>query len=333
MDISVVIPTCNRPDRLLALLECLSHSTHPLTEVIIVDSGDDKLNLAKHPHLQRLNLHFLESERSVCIQRNKGINHANSPWIFLCDDDIEVPADYLQKLADHIKQHPEAGAVSGQVLQKEDNEWKATYPETSAFQLTWKYVFGLSIWGPVECKSKNAIIQKIKKHFSKKGNYISKAGWPVLTDLNGAYFTTPVYGLGASLVKKQWLLKSPYDEVLDRHGIGDNYGVAIGFPGPVHIVSNAFVYHHQETVNRLARPKQYFRRALALDYFRRKNKDLPVKKQNMVWSLTGNFFLFLLKGNGLMSRAALKTLWWIAFKKNPYYIASLQNKKITEPGS
>ena len=41
MQISVVIPTCNRPQRLLLLLQNLNLSSYPLLEVIIVDSGED----------------------------------------------------------------------------------------------------------------------------------------------------------------------------------------------------------------------------------------------------------------------------------------------------
>jgi len=327
MDISVVIPTCNRKDRLISLLSYLSLSTCPLKETIIVDSGEDRLEASDLERFTSLNIIYLDSEKSVCIQRNKGIRIASSQWIFLCDDDIEVPPDYLKKLADHIAKHPEAGAVSGMVLQKKKMEWTATYPETSAFQLWWTYIFGLSIWGEIKTDK----LKTIRDSYQRKGNHISKAGWPVITDFGKDYFTTPVYGLGASVVKKDWLLNSPYDEVLDRHGIGDNYGVAIGFKEPVHVVRSAFVYHHQEMVNRLEKPRQYLRRALALDYFRRKNKTLPAKKYLMLWSLAGNFFLFTMKGDFLMSRAAFKTLWRIAFKKNPYFVASINNKKITEP--
>src|SRR6185295_17891110 len=94
------------------------------------------------------------------------------------------------------------------------------------------------------------------------------AGWPVITDFSGDFFITPVYGLGASVVGREWLLLSPYEELLDRHGIGDNYGVAMSFPVTgIHVLNNAFVYHHQEPANRLQRPLQYLRRVFALDYF------------------------------------------------------------------
>src|SRR5687768_17940800 len=63
------------------------------------------------------------------------------------------------------------------------------------------------IWGEIKCS------KKFSRYYQQKGNHISKAGWPVLTNFTGEYFTTPVYSLGAALVKKQWLLHSPFDEV------------------------------------------------------------------------------------------------------------------------
>src|SRR5882762_9095293 len=121
IQISAVIPTCDRKAALLVLLDSLDRSSHPLSEVIIVDSGDEKLSPEEYGTFSRLPIRYIRSEKSVCIQRNTGIRIASSPWIFLCDDDIEIPPDYLQKLVDHIAVRQETGALSGLFLQKENN--------------------------------------------------------------------------------------------------------------------------------------------------------------------------------------------------------------------
>lgn len=333
MDISVVIPTCNRKARLISLLQGLRDSLYPLREVIIVDSGEDRMAPADFAPFSNLRIHYVQSEKSVCIQRNKGIQLAGGEWVFLCDDDIEVPGDYLQKLAAYSDAHPEVGALSGLVLQQEGNAWNAVYPETSAIILCWKYIFKLSIWGEINCRDNNVLIKRIKAYYKRKGNFISKAGWPVLTDFSGDHFITPVYGLGASVIKREWLLQSPYEEVLDKHGIGDNYGVAADFPvAGIHVLNHAFVYHHQEPINRLQRPVQYFRRVLALDYFRRTKTALqPVKKYWLLWSLTGNLLAFIWTRDGIMITPAFKVLCKIAFGNNPYYHGAQSNKKVIEP--
>jgi len=332
MDISVVIPTYNRKERLLSLLRDLNMSSYPLQEIIIVDSGEDRLVANDYEALHNLNIIYTSSVPSVCIQRNKGVTMARSPWIFVCDDDIEVPADYIEKLVAHIEEYKEAVAVSGLVLQQEKNKWAAEYPVTSTRELLWKYIFKLSIWGKIDCKD-NYISKRLKKYYTAKGNHISKAGWPVITDFAGDYFTVPVYGLGASVVRKEWLIKFPYDEVLDRYGIGDNYGIAINFPPKsIHILNNAFVYHHQETANRLQRSFQYFNRSIALDYFRKTNKSLSsVKKNWLLWSLWGNLFMFIFTKNSNMAKTTLKLILMISINKNPYYIGSINAKKVIEP--
>jgi len=333
MLISVVIPTCNRKQRLLALLGHMAGSTCRPREIIIVDSGEDRLLPADLEPFDLLDIQYLQSEKSVCIQRNLGIRTANSPWIFLCDDDIEVPRDYLRLLSDHLNAHPGTGAVSGLVLQKEKDSWTAQYPIRSRRQLLWKFIFKLGIWGAIECPDDNRLTRRLKEYYYRKGNHLSTAGWPVVTDFSGEYFTSPVYGLGASLIKKEWLIRSPYEEVLDRHGIGDNYGVAAGFPsGCIHVLTGAFVFHHQEPVNRLLQPLQYYRRTLALDYFVRTRPELrSVKKSWLLWSLTGNLLSFLLARDQTMTNSAWRSLWMIASGRNPYYKASRTNRLVTEP--
>ncbi|HEX9511842.1 MAG TPA: glycosyltransferase family 2 protein [Puia sp.] len=333
MPISVVIPTCDRKQRLLALLNDLNQSTCPLLEVIIVDSGSDRLVPSDYAGYEHLPIIYTGSEKSVCIQRNTGIRMASAPWIFLCDDDIEVPPDYLQKLVDHTTARQETGALSGLFLQKENNSWTAQYPLRSARLLVWKFIFQQSIWGEIDVPGSHPLINRIKEYYRKKGNHISKAGWPVLTRFSGDSFTTPLYSLGAALVKKEWLLSSPFDEVLDRHGMGDNYGVTTSLPGEgVTVLTDAFVYHHKEADNRLKRPLQYFRRVLALDYFISTRKNgRPIRKSWLLWSLTGNLLSFIRDKDRMMMKPAIRTILLIAAGRNPYRKAAKAGQKVLEP--
>ena len=332
IDISVVIPTCNRKSRILFLLGYLLHASYNLKEVIVVDSGEDRLTKDELNRFSALNLQYVNSEKSVCIQRNKGIELATSEWIFVCDDDIEVPVDYVEKISLHIDGNPGAVAISGFVLQKEDEHWVTQYPITSTKDLLWKYIFKLSIWGEIKCKD-NFISGCLKKYYAKKGNHISKAGWPVITNFSGEYFIVPAFGLGASIIKREWLLKNPYDEVLDSHGIGDNYGLSVSFPeNAIHILTTAFVYHHQSKANRLQRKLQYYRRILALDYFRKTKPRLSfVKKYLLLWSLFGNALMAIIKLDSQIIKANLKLIFVIALNKNPYTIGAKKGEKIIQP--
>lgn len=331
--VSIVIPTCNRKASLLRLLKSLTQSLFPITEVLIIDSGDEILEATDLAAFKKLNIRYLRSERSVCIQRNVGIQKASSSWIFLCDDDLEIPPEYLTEITHHVALHPEAGAVSGLVLQKEDEKWDEQYPILSSARLVWNFIFQLSIWGEIKCASNNLLISKIKLFYQRKGNHISKAGWPVLTDFSGEYFKTPIYGLGASIVKRTWLLKSPYDEVLDANGIGDNYGVAIGFPsGGIHILKKAFVYHHRELINRPPDSTRYLKRILALDYFIRTRAELKhVQPFWFVWSLIGSLIPNIVAGKKTITKAVFKSTVTIFFNRNPYLLGAKNQRKVIEP--
>jgi glycosyltransferase involved in cell wall biosynthesis len=318
MELSVVVPTCNRPERLLSLLGDLNRSSHPILEVLIVDSSDRALSATEYAHFTNLPIHYIRSDtKSVCIQRNMGIRRARGGWIFLCDDDIEVPADYLGKLSEHVRAHPEAGAVSGLWLEKTDTGWQSSFPVTSSRGLLWRYAFQLGVWG--ELAVNGPLIDRIVHRYHRRGNHISGAGWPVLVDFSGQYFKTPLYTLGAAVVKKGWLLDSPYDERLDSHGMGDHYGVAIGFPAEgIHVVTDAAVRHHKERANRLAESEAYSRRLLALHYFIKSRKELAHLREPMfLWSLFGQVVFHSATGNGRFARAAVSTLLTVSRGKNP----------------
>ena len=60
IEISVVIPTCNRKDRLMSLLHNLEQSTYPLKEVIIVDSGEDRLSEMECSFFKNINITYIK---------------------------------------------------------------------------------------------------------------------------------------------------------------------------------------------------------------------------------------------------------------------------------
>jgi glycosyltransferase involved in cell wall biosynthesis len=320
MEVSVVIPTCNRRERLLSLLGDLNRSTHPVREVLIVDSSDEKLRPEDYAKFAFAPIGYVASKlRSVCVQRNIGIRRADTAWVFLCDDDVEIPSDYLSKLAEHVDAHPEAGAVSGLWLEKDKSGWKSEFPLTSSSALLWHYLFQLGLWG--EIAARGPLIDVIANHYRRRGNHISRAGFPVLVDFSGPYFRTPIYSLGASVVRREWLLGSPYDERLDPHGMGDNYGVAIGFPKEgIHVVTAASVRHHKEPTNRLLDTEAYARRLMALHYFIRSHDELPgmnVRERAFLWSLIGQVIFHTGMRNRDFAIAAASTLSTIIRGRNP----------------
>jgi hypothetical protein len=129
-----------------------------------------------------------------------------------------------------------------------------------------------------------------------------------------------VYTLGAALVRRDWLLASPYDDRLDPHGIGDHYGVALGFPRcpGVALLTDLEVTHHRAQEERLAEPDVYFARVLALDLFTRESPRFrPWSRAFLVWSLIGSSTFFALRGKWAMFGRAFRAVLAIGFGTNP----------------
>lgn len=339
MNITAVIPTRNRiPQLETALNSLLSQSRQP-DEIIVVDSSDNKelLNELKL-RMRHSKIRWIDSAVSVCIQRNSGIERASGDWIFLCDDDIEVAPGHLEVLEKYVAETPGCHVVCGRLLQLEQGEWVDRYPVRSFGELLWRFVFQLPIWGDVDGAKAPFFLRPLyallKKFYAMKGNTLTLAGWPLITQWNADVFQTRVYSLGASLINREWLLRSRYDEVLDQHGIGDNYGVALNFPGnrPIHVLNSTYAYHHREKANRIDQPVTYYRRILSLHYFlKRCNKFSALTAAAFVWSLIGNAISFYLTGNRHLSRVTLKAVRLILFGKNPYYAGFLTGKKLIQP--
>jgi hypothetical protein len=318
MELSVVIPTLDRPDRLRALLASLDRSSLLPREVLVVDASRQRLPPATFTAFGRLNIVYLEAARSVCVQRNAGIRAATSPWIFLCDDDVEVPPEHLAKLAAHVAAHPACGAVSGLFLEKRHDVWSGEFPETSALVVAWKSLFEMGMWGPI--RAPGPIGRALAARHRRRGNHIARSGWPVITEMDAPFFRTPIYTLGAALVRRDWLLASPFDESLDSHGLGDNYGVAIGFPAEgIHVLPDAPVYHHHAAEGRLEGGVAQERRMLALDHFIRTRPELGrTRPAHFLWSLVGAGILHAASGNPTAARAMFRAFARVVAGRNPY---------------
>lgn len=325
LTISVVIPTRNRPTSLSRVLQALSVQQRLPDEVIVVDASDHPLDVE---HLRRqypqLRLTMLRMAPSVCVQRNTAVRRAVGTHILLCDDDIEPPPEYLRHLTAFLKQHPTTGALTGVVVEPGDGEPVAGFPTPSFRHLLLAWVFQRTVWGDVEGTRATWLtglpLRLLKRWYRRRGNTWSLAGWPLVTQVRAPAVRTAVYALGAALVRRDWLLASPYDERLDAHGIGDNYGVALQFPHPggVVVLTDLRVQHHRDAANRLDATCSYYRRILALHYFL---KTLPqfsgVNVGFLAWSLLGNALAFALRRNQSGLAATLRALWVVATGRNP----------------
>jgi glycosyltransferase involved in cell wall biosynthesis len=309
--ISVVIPTRNREESLFRTLEALTRQTHAPLEVLVVDSGDRPLDADRLESFRSFfELIYLRSAPSVCRQRNIGIAAAGGSHVFLCDDDIEPEPRYLESIARYIAD-TEAEAVAGLCMEKTaDGAWAYQFPPASSWSLLYSFLFQTGVWYDVgkvpSPRLAGALFRRVRSFYRRRGNTFSLAGWPLVTDFGGDTFRTSVYGLGAAVVRRDWLLRSPYSEKLSPHGIGDNYGVALGFEGacPIVVLKDVRVLHHKSQVNRVAGDQAYYQRVRAMAHFMRGSGRFTSRNRLfLLWSLLGNGLWSA--GRGRLRAAAL----------------------------
>jgi GT2 family glycosyltransferase len=122
--ISVVIPTCNRPDDLKTILDALKAQEHRVHEVIVVDSSDFEIDL-ENLVIENLKIkHIKVNIKSAAIQRNIGMDQVSQNCSYLCflDDDVMPEPNYLSNLIGALKQCDGVG-VSGIAINPEKSEW------------------------------------------------------------------------------------------------------------------------------------------------------------------------------------------------------------------
>ncbi|MDH4071116.1 MAG: glycosyltransferase family 2 protein [Ignavibacteria bacterium] len=311
--ISVVIPTRNRQASLERVLDCLNRQEFPVLEVLIVDASDPPADRSQLSGTFRsIPITVIPSYPHVCVQRNIGIRKARGSHVFLCDDDIEIPADYTRRVVAHLNDSSAPVAVSG-ILTEPDHSgvFDDGSRSLSVSSLLSSFFFQHGLWGDVDSVRAgipaSVPLSFLKWYFRKRNNTFSLAGWPLFTQIRYPFSRTAVYGLGAAVVPREWLLQSPYDETLDTHGIGDNYGVSLGFPGkmPIAVLPDLAVKHHKEPGNRLHPDEVYRLRVLALYRYVSLDPRFGIlTRVFLVWSLFGRFVVMALAGNTAMRNSA-----------------------------
>jgi GT2 family glycosyltransferase len=115
--VSVVIPTCNRPDDLRRCLAALtSQETTRRVEIIVVDNRPAPESPTPRVVAEFSGVLLLEERRpGLSYARNAGLAVASGDIAIAIDDDVTVPQGWLERLLAPFAR-PEVAAVTGQVL-------------------------------------------------------------------------------------------------------------------------------------------------------------------------------------------------------------------------
>ena len=121
--LSLIIPTHNRSERLIAALESVIRQDLPAAdwECVIVsnNSTDDTVArfgdfAARYPGL---NLRLVtEDGPGVSYARNRGIAETSAPLLVFIDDDERINPGFLRAYADFFDAHPDAVVAGGRII-------------------------------------------------------------------------------------------------------------------------------------------------------------------------------------------------------------------------
>ena len=118
--VSIVIPTCNRPDDLRTCLAALEEARGDrAVEIVVVDNRPGPSSPTPAVVSEFTGVRLLEETKpGLSYARNAGFAAATGDILIAIDDDVTVPHGWLERLVAPFSR-PEVMAVTGHVLPKE----------------------------------------------------------------------------------------------------------------------------------------------------------------------------------------------------------------------
>jgi glycosyltransferase involved in cell wall biosynthesis len=113
LDLSIIIPTKDRPSLIKKTIDQLSKNIFFFKEIIIIDSSNKFIKKKIHNIINnsKLNIKIYDSKSSISVQRNLGLKKVkkNRKLIMFLDDDINFYKDSLKKMYKFISNNTQCG--------------------------------------------------------------------------------------------------------------------------------------------------------------------------------------------------------------------------------
>jgi len=137
--ISVIIPTCDRPEMLERALDCVEQQTLKEKEVVVVDNGLTPLPEGFHRRFQSVSFLNIPPRAGAAIARNWGAMKAKGEILAFLDDDDKWPPEFLEKMYNCLVES-EADLVCSPlhiIKEKEEEVMHPVLPDSSGCLPRW----------------------------------------------------------------------------------------------------------------------------------------------------------------------------------------------------
>ncbi|WP_167597893.1 glycosyltransferase family 2 protein [Leeuwenhoekiella sp. ZYFB001] len=137
LSFDIVIPTLGRKEVLKQTLEDLAHQSHVPECIIIIEQNPNTDSVSELDYLHAESWpfeikHTFTHQTGACNARNLALDQVEADWVFLADDDLRIPNDFLQSANSFIqKEKPQAFTVS--CLQQGEVEKEETVIQWPSF--------------------------------------------------------------------------------------------------------------------------------------------------------------------------------------------------------
>lgn len=119
LDISVIVCTYNRPDKLANAVKSLCCQTLPSDkyEIVIVNNGGELNNTFKEYKNYDIKI-IKENRKGLTYARNLGASVSNGKYLVYIDDDAVAEPVLLETIKNAFDSHSNAGIIGGQIVLK-----------------------------------------------------------------------------------------------------------------------------------------------------------------------------------------------------------------------
>jgi len=274
-NISVIIPTKNRPNDLNLLIELLGEQTILPKEVIVVDdSTDSKTKEIVNRYIKRFESlgvevkHVRGNGEGIALARNIGFSYSTGEICLFLDDDIIINRRYIEEILKIYERFPNAIGVSGYILN--------FFPEFSTLRNAITKVF-FGVYGtPDKCQAR-----PLGMSYPYRLEKVINCEW--LSGTNSSY-------------RREILKIFKWDKKLKRYSLCEDkdlsYRIHKRFPNSLFITPHAKVIHKASPTGRLSDKNVIYLGTMYSTYIYFKNWKQTFR--NLLTFILGMFFGYLM---------------------------------------
>ncbi len=129
MNVSVIIPTKQRPESLLRCIKSIASQSRLPNEIVVVDATDKhnrELEKKLISECKNISLIYLNTSSGINYQRNIGARRSSGEILIYLDDDVVLDIDYIKFMLEIFETDPIVGGVTGKINNFQDKKLLGT---------------------------------------------------------------------------------------------------------------------------------------------------------------------------------------------------------------